>query len=361
MFARHIQTLARWHRRKTLARKFRWFGKKRGTRRTGSRVVGRVGEAVFFAALLLVGTFALIALITAQFISIPNDPHYTPGTGMWLSIFVIVSLVLIGFGGLVFTLMQAGTSPERRTALVQKAPELTSGSDQLPPAKNFPTIPRRQSLLNSPGTVLAYRLPRSVSPAWELLAKTLIASAWIGFLAAVVAVSGRGFVSGQPQWFATILVVPIAYLAYRFTRTYLLQLIEAIAIGTTNVEVSDLPLFPGQRYEVSLAQIGRGKIRSLTLQLVCYEEATFRQGTDVRIEQNVAFTQQLLRAKNLVLSSKEPFHQETDILVPENAMHSFQSTSNSIQWKLEVVARMARGTSFHRSFPVVVYPSPVAV
>lgn len=343
-----------------MARKFRIFGKKRGTRRTGSRIIGRVSEGIFFATLLLLGSFALIALITAQFVNIPGDPNYTPGHGMGLAILVPTTFVLIGLGGLAYTLMQVGTSAERRTALAQKAQDIDLSSDQLPAAKAYPTVPRRHDLLNSPGTILAYRLPRTISPAWGMLAKTLVALLWNGFLAAVIVMSVKGFMGGRPRWIATLLIVPLGYIAVRTTRTYLLQLVEAIGIGVTNVEVSDLPLFPGQRYEVCVAQVGRGNIKSLELQLVCYEEATFRQGTDVRTEQCVAYRERLFRAKDLVLSTQATFQEQADLLVPENAMHSFQSASNSVQWKLEVSARLARGTSFQRSYPVVVYPSPVA-
>jgi hypothetical protein len=46
---------------KTLvARNFRYYEKKRGNRRTGSRLFGSLGEAIFFAALLLAGCVAII-------------------------------------------------------------------------------------------------------------------------------------------------------------------------------------------------------------------------------------------------------------------------------------------------------------
>ncbi len=44
-----------------MARNFRYYEKKRGHRRTGSRLVGSVGEAVFFAAMLLVGCAGIVS------------------------------------------------------------------------------------------------------------------------------------------------------------------------------------------------------------------------------------------------------------------------------------------------------------
>lgn len=45
-----------------MARSFRLYGKKRGHRRTGSPVIGSVGEALFFALFLLLGCGGLIAI-----------------------------------------------------------------------------------------------------------------------------------------------------------------------------------------------------------------------------------------------------------------------------------------------------------
>ena len=43
-----------------MARYFRYFEKKRGHRRTGSRLLGNVGEAVFYAVLLVVGCACIV-------------------------------------------------------------------------------------------------------------------------------------------------------------------------------------------------------------------------------------------------------------------------------------------------------------
>ena len=47
-----------------MARTFRWYLKKRGNRRTGSRTLGSIGEALFFAFFLLIGGIALAVLIS---------------------------------------------------------------------------------------------------------------------------------------------------------------------------------------------------------------------------------------------------------------------------------------------------------
>ncbi len=100
-----------------LARKFRLWEKKRGSRRTGSGFAGALGEGTFFASMLLIGFLAIIALVTSYLVPIPGAPHYAPGSGLWLGVVVSTSFILIGAGGLLFTFLNLGTSVERRTAL----------------------------------------------------------------------------------------------------------------------------------------------------------------------------------------------------------------------------------------------------
>ena len=47
-----------------MARSFRYYGKKRGNRRTGSPALASAGEAMFFAALLVLGCAGLVWLLS---------------------------------------------------------------------------------------------------------------------------------------------------------------------------------------------------------------------------------------------------------------------------------------------------------
>jgi hypothetical protein len=53
-------------------------------------------------------------------------------------------------------------------------------------------------------------------------------------------------------------------------------------IGTTLLEVSHHPFYPGGQYELFVAQTGRLDVRWLQVQLVCEEQAVYQQGTDTR-------------------------------------------------------------------------------
>ncbi|MFV1965501.1 MAG: hypothetical protein ACC628_08780 [Pirellulaceae bacterium] len=78
-----------------MRRIFRVWEKKRGHRHTGSRLVGSVGEAIFFGALFLLGSISLAGVASSQLVN-PTPEIYTPGFGFWLMVLVLGSFVLIG-------------------------------------------------------------------------------------------------------------------------------------------------------------------------------------------------------------------------------------------------------------------------
>ncbi len=252
--------------------------------------------------------------------------------------------------------MNFGTSVERRTALAQKAKELDPRTDRKSAVKNFPTIPRQDSLMLSPGTRLRYRLPLVASPMWTLLAMVAYAMLWNGLFMAVIVTSVKGFQAGQPRWFATFLLVPLIYMAVTTTCSFLERLVDLASIGPTSAEVSDLPLVPGGEYQLCIVQAGRGKLRSLETRLICEEEATFCQGTNVRTERRDVYDKVLFHLNDLAIRQNEPHVHLEPFEVPLNAMHSVKMTNNAINWRLVVHGRMQRGASFRRSFPVVVFP-----
>ena len=76
-----------------LPRLFRLLEKKRGERRTGSNLVGSVGEALLYGALFLLGVTALSTLIAVHFWQ-PQNAWYSVGVGFWLMVVVLSSAVM---------------------------------------------------------------------------------------------------------------------------------------------------------------------------------------------------------------------------------------------------------------------------
>jgi hypothetical protein len=338
-----------------VARLFRFVEKKRGARRTGSNWLGSLGEAIFCASLFLLGSLLLSLILGTQLVQ-PDSGRFALGVGGWLLVLVTASSVVLGGGGLIWTVLRIGTSVERRSALARQAIDSDIAHSAVPRPRNYPTLPPFDSLTDSPGIELAYRLPSSQTPGWQLLATTIFTMLWnlVVCLLTVSVVSGH--VAGRHEWLLTLFVIPCWGVCYWSVRTFLQLLVLNSGMAQTTVEVSDLPLSPGQEYQVVVAQHGHVVMRSLELWLVCEEEATFTQGTDIRTEVREVYRQLHLKRENFSIEPGRPFTEGCAIRVPATAMHSFLSAHNAVRWKLVVRGAATAWPVFERDFPLVVYP-----
>ena len=162
--------------------------------------------------------------------------------------------------------------------------------------------------------------------------------------------------AGKHEWLLTLFVIPCWAVSYWSVRTFLHLLVQNSGMAQTTVEISHLPLSPGQEYQAVVAQHGHVVMRSLELWLVCEEEATFTQGTDIRTEVREVYRQLHLARENFGIEPGRPFIEGCTVRVPATAMHSFQSAHNAVRWKLVVRGAATAWPVFERDFPLVVYP-----
>jgi hypothetical protein len=338
-----------------LSRPFRLLEKKRGERRTGSNLVGSVGEALLYGALFLLGVTAL-STVSAAHVWQPQNAWYSVGVGFWLMVAVLSSFVITGGVGLIWTVVRLGISAERRSAFATHAGALDLLHNTIPRPKDHPTVPAFDGLTDSAGTELAYRLPSSQSPGWRLLAKTIFALLWNGIACVLFVIAAKSWLEGQPQWFLTCFLIPY-FAVSGWSIYYLLQQIWIhTGLGQTAVEISDHPLLPGREYQVHLSQAGHINMKSIELWLHCEEEVTYRQGTDIRRELCTVLQHLLFSHGAVEIEPSAPFRITRALPVPANAMHSFQSEHNSVHWKLVVRCVPAHWPPFERRYPIVVFP-----
>ncbi len=233
-----------------------------------------MGEALFFAALFLIGCASLAILTTSQ--TLVDDVLVQPITGWtyYLLLFVVGTFLVMGSGGLIYTVIHIGTSAERRASLAERATKIDILSDVKQPRGAHPTIPHDDNLTNSPGIELAYRLPIESASRWRLLISTLFTLVWNGLVVVLATLALRGFFRGAPDWRLVAFLVPFTAAGGWSIYYFLRQLLITTGIGPTTIEISDHPLHPGQRYEILLSQSGHLSVRWLELNLVCEEEAT---------------------------------------------------------------------------------------
>lgn len=324
--------------------------KKRGQRRTGARWQGPLGEAILYAAFVLVGVLGLATLVVGVFA--PSWP--------WLVAIIPFSLVVVGTMGLVELLWQSSTSSELRAAVAQKAADieqrLTTEGTPIP----LPGVPSIDQVIDSPGVRLAHRLPIDTSPNWLLLAMSVICICWTTLVAVFVYQVVGFHLKGEPNWLLTWLMVPCAMIALWTLVALGREIWMTTGLGTTRLEVSHHPLHPGETCEVFVSQAGRTNIRWLHVSLTCQERATYAHGTDTRTETRQVHRQLLQSKRKFDISSEKPFEAELQFTVPSGAMHSFASAHNAVEWSLVVRGKVARWPIFERRFPIYVYPALIS-
>ncbi len=430
-----------------LTRAFRYYGKKRGHRRTGSPKLGSVGEAAFFAALLLLGCGGLVWLcstlvlpewrVNHEFVEAtckvlkkeiaeepgkdgllygpvfkieytapgkaptqtksrydvhkaesgnrddaqaiidrfavydaakdnrcpcwydPADPYVvvlTRGYRWWVwPLFTVPgSFIIIGAGGLVYTLLRWGKSAERRAATGRRA----GPRDFFRPNGNggYPFVPQGADMTNSPGTELKFRLPMAGAAGWALFGMLAFCVVWNGAVAVLAVMAIRSHLAGKPDWLLTLFVVPFLLIGLGAIVYFLRRLLVAAGIGPTRLEISGHPLQPGGQYRLFLSQSGRLRIKVLRVSLACEEAATYRQGTNARTETREVYRQELFRREDFEISG-QPFESPIELSLPAGAMHSFAADHNEINWALVVEGEAAGWPNYRRAFPVIVRPA----
>jgi hypothetical protein len=332
--------------------RLRIFPKKRGTRRTGSRLPGLVGEGALFAGLLAIGIFGLYWLVARVLLT--EGAEY----GWWPWLAVLIPLALVGYGvtGLVLLLWENVASTERRAAVVGKATgwELP-GVGAKPSGSSLPNVPAIDTVTDSPGVRLAYRLPIDAASGWVSFTMATVCLIW-NTLVAIFVVQFI-YRADQINWLLVWLMVPFV-LAGLWTLVALgRQLLLGVATGTTRLEVSQHPLFPGGTYRGFVSQSGRLHVRWFQVQLVCEEQAVYQQGTDTRRETCRVYRATAFSRRKFDITPHHAFEADFDFTVPSSAMHSFAAPHNAVIWTLLVRGRMARWGDFERRFYVYVYPS----
>jgi len=275
---------------------------------------------------------------------------------IWLAFVVPVSFILLGGVGLVHALLRAGTSAERRAALAKRAAKIDLFDAGRGKAADYPTVPDSATINDSPGTRLAYRLPLRDSPAWPLVVLGATAAGWNLIVGVFVAVAVSGYVQGQPDWILSISLVPFLAIGIGLLVYFVYRILLANGIGPTLIEISEHPFAPGGRYSLFVSQAGRLRFSAFTVSLVSEEEATYRQGTDTRVERRTVFRQEIFRREGFEIHRGTPLEVACELDVPGRAMHSFRARHNEVRWKLTVEGRLAGWPGYRRDFPVIVRP-----
>jgi len=350
-----------------------WF---RGSNR---RLWAGVTEAVVAATFLLGGFAFLSTSVTLAIIQSKDTTEPIFNLYFVLQVIIATFLILIGVIWIIRLLWHVGVSAERRGAITSQANELEILRELRHRREDLPTVPRDR-LVPQPGQVLPFRIKPSPRNVWGLVFSALSSAIAVSVSSILLSIFAKPWFTqstlvsqlnefsekiapaelvGTPQypWLAGGLLlafVPAAgWSIYHFFR----QLIKLAGIGPSSVELSNYPLRPGASCKLFFSQTGRFRLQLLEVELICEEQVTYNQGTDIRTETAVVFENRIFRRRGVALNAGRAFETELEFELPESAMHSFNSTNNRVQWKIIITAKPKNWPRLTRTFRILVFPN----
>jgi len=293
----------------------------------------------------------------------PNDPknvvllrgyRFAP----LLTILLVFALVVVATIGLILRLIALGKSPERRagssttTRRCLRMVDPVDGTE-----RDYPTVPDVTALNDSPGTRLDYRLPVIDAAAGLTFWLLLVAIAWNALMAVFVMMFFHSIISGSPDWHLFAFIIPFLGIGIAIVVRLLKRIRSLSNVGPTLVEISMHPLHPGDACRVHISQSCAGDIEQFEVSLICEESSVYRQGTNVLSDSQIVFRRRLISRPAIECRRNESYEIDATLTVPDGAMHSFESPSNSIRWKLLVEGQPPGNQPLRRELPVVICPS----
>ncbi len=276
----------------------------------------------------------------------------------WLVLSIPVSLVIAGTVGVARSLLSSQSSPERRSALRRRV----TGTHGAETESNHPSpssgLPVADRINDSPGVRLTHRLPMDGGEGWRVFGMATICLLWNTLAAMFVYQLASSALSvGGRVGIALLSIAPLVATGVWLTYSLWRDAKSVGGAGSTRLELDHHPLRPGEICRGVLMQSGPMRARSLTISLVCEEEATFRQGTDTRTATAEVYRELLHRERLFEVKPSKPYECDFEFLLPSDAPTSFVSPHNQVKWSLEVAVGPPRRPESLRRYRVCVYPT----
>lgn len=264
----------------------------------------------------------------------------------WIFLVIPVSLILFGGGWLVVRFRDRSLS---REALANVRRQKT----------RYPTVPNVPPIEDSPGVRLARRLRPDVKKSFEFGAATLGALAWNlaswSVFVYVVATAETAFDKALAFLFGAIFCGVGFLFACRLWGAFRIERV----VGSTALEISELPILPGRKTRLCLFLRGRVAAKRLAVFVRCEEVARYLQGTNAICNKREAFSRTLFTKYDVDVPAGAEETEEFSTTLPLGVAPSFEAEHNEIVWKFVVQTEFADGGTYERDFGVVVYPAIV--
>ena len=193
------------------------------------------------------------------------------------------------------------------------------------------------------------------SPKMKLLGLMFAVVFWNGIVSVFLFNLHSQWRHGMFSWFIAVFLTPFVLIGLGLIGAVFYQFM-ALFNPRPSLTISSGGLHPGKTIDVSWSLAGRAsRLRRLQITLEGREEATYRRGTDTRIDKEIFARIQLVDTSDLTALQNGTAR----LHLPPGAMHSFKSANNKIVWTLTVQGDIPRWPDIKEEYSLNVEPNPI--
>ncbi len=184
---------------------------------------------------------------------------------------------------------------------------------------------------------------------------TFFALFWNGIVSVFLFEVAGGWMRGKPDWFLTIFLIPFVLVGIG-TILAAIYMFLSLFNPKPRLFVSDATTTLGETFDISWQFKGStSSIRRLQVQLVGTEWAQYQQGTSTHTDTEEFYCLDLF-------DTDQPLEMpegKLEVAIPQNTMHSFNTSSNKIKWSLRIKGDIPMWPDVNQSYDFTVLPFSV--
>ena len=275
----------------------------------------------------------------------PTKATLVKRSNVWGWIFLLIPTTLMLSGGILLCsrIYERVFSQEAR-ASVRRQPT------------RYPTLPNAPPAGSAPGRELALRLAPDASSTFSFGMATVGAVAWNVAAATIFIWTLCLAKTTADVWASWLFFAIFGGLGFVFAcRVWTRLRIERV-VGSTELEISTLPVLPGRKVKFCLFLRGRINVKRLDVFLKCEEIARYVQGTNSIVHRHEAYCSTIFTSYGVEVPARETRSERFTATIPIGAAPSFHADHNEVVWKATLQMQFGDGGTFSRDFEIVVYP-----
>ena len=188
----------------------------------------------------------------------------------------------------------------------------------------------------------------------------IFALIWNGILSVFLVNLVGDYRAGSPDVCVTLFMVPFVLVGVVVIGAWIRQVMLVFA-PVIELELDRAAVPVGGSFTLKWRVPGRrGRLSSMTIDLIGEEKATYRRGTDTVTDTHVFYEERVAGSG----SSDQPFDTlptvpdrgTVVVSIADEAMHTFKADNNKIEWKLKVCGVVPRWPDTKDSYEVTVLP-----